>query len=110
MAGACQVRTSLLQKVGHLICDAGYSELSEPRTRPHDEFRLSAFETRASEPTTTPPHLVGIEFTAHVGHLCKISHRSSEDSIMRDDGERNKKPLPIGQRLLLNIYIKIGIC
>ena len=38
-----------------------------------------------------------------------LSHQSSEDSIMREDGERNQKPLPIGQRLLPNIYIESEI-
>jgi len=38
-----------------------------------------------------------------------LSHQSSEDSIMREDSERNEKPLPIGQRLLPNIYIESEI-
>jgi distribution and morphology protein 12 len=39
-----------------------------------------------------------------------LSHQSSEDSIMREDsGERSQKPLPIGQRLLPNIYIESEI-
>ena len=38
-----------------------------------------------------------------------LSHQRSEDSIMREDGERNEKPLPIGQRLLPNIYIESEI-
>ena len=38
-----------------------------------------------------------------------LSHQSSEDSIMREEGERNEKPLPIGQRLLPNIYIESEI-
>jgi len=38
-----------------------------------------------------------------------LSQQMSEDSIMREDGERNEKPLPIGQRLLPNIYIESEI-
>lgn len=39
-----------------------------------------------------------------------LSHQSSEDSIgMREEAERNEKPLPIGQRLLPNIYIESEI-
>ena len=38
-----------------------------------------------------------------------LSHQGSEDSIMREEGERNEKPLPIGQRLLPNIYIESEI-
>jgi len=42
--------------------------------------------------------------------MVPLSHQSSEDSIMRgEDGERNEKPLPIGQRLLPNIYIESEI-
>ena len=38
-----------------------------------------------------------------------LSHQDSEDSINREDSERNGKPLPIGQRLLPNIYIESEI-
>jgi distribution and morphology protein 12 len=38
-----------------------------------------------------------------------LSHQSSEDSMMREESERNEKPLPIGQRLLPNIYIESEI-
>ena len=38
-----------------------------------------------------------------------LSHQRSQDSIMREDSERNEKPLPIGQRLLPNIYIESEI-
>ena len=38
-----------------------------------------------------------------------LSHQRSEDSIAREDGEKNEKPLPIGQRLLPNIYIESEI-
>jgi len=71
--------------------------------------RPTAFETRVFEPTTAPLHLVGIESAAHIGHFCKISHQTSEDSIMREGGERDEKLLLIGQWLLPNIHIEIGI-
>ena len=38
-----------------------------------------------------------------------LSHQNSEDSIMREESERNEKPVPIGQRLLPNIYIESEI-
>ena len=39
-----------------------------------------------------------------------LTHQSSEDSIgMREEAEGNEKPLPIGQRLLPNIYIESEI-
>lgn len=39
-----------------------------------------------------------------------LSHQSSEDSIgLREDAEREEKPLPIGQRLLPSIYIESEI-
>jgi len=70
-------------------------------------FLMSSPQSRedfASNPTSMPspsnPHPRGVP----------LSHQSSEDSMMRgEDGERNEKPLPIGQRLLPNIYIESEI-
>jgi len=54
---------------------------------------------------------VGIPSSPLNAHLraVPLSHQSSEDSIMREDSERNEKPPPIGQRLLPNIYIESEI-
>jgi len=84
-------------------------EPSDEPLRKGETQSPTAFETRVSEPTTTPLYPVGIEFTAYIGHLCKISHQSSEDSIIREGGERDEKLLLTGKRLLPNIHIEIGI-
>jgi len=38
-----------------------------------------------------------------------LSHQSSEDSIIREEGGGDEKPRPIGERLLPNIYIESEI-
>jgi len=58
--------------------------------------------------STSSPALGPSPLNSHP-RVVPLSHQSSEDSIMREDGERNEKPLPIGQRLLPNIYIESEI-
>ena len=79
----------------------GKSDLNSPIVMPSPQSQ----EDLASSPATPssplrPPH----------SRVVPLSHQSSEDSIgMREDAERNKKPLPIGERLLPNIYIESEI-
>lgn len=64
---------------------------------------------QSREDPTSSPATSSSPLRPHPG-VVPLSHQSSEDSIgLREDAERNKKPLPIGERLLPNIYIESEI-
>ena len=76
------------------------------KDKPNLNSPVVTFQSRddlASSPASTPPPLNPRP------RAVPLSHQSSEDSIMREEGERNEKPRPIGERLLPNIYIESEI-
>ena len=75
------------------------SNLNSPVTMSSPQSRedLTSSPAPSSSPLNRQPRVV------------PLSHQDSEDSIIREDSERNGKPLPIGQRLLPNIYIESEI-
>ena len=74
------------------------SNLNSPMVTFQGRDDLGSSPASASLPLN-PPHLRAVP----------LSHQSSEDSIVREEGERNEKPRPIGERLLPNIYIESEI-
>jgi len=78
---------------------ASKSNLNSPvvMTSPQSLEDLGSSPSPATSPLNPQPRTV------------PLSHQRSEDSILREDGEKNEKPLPIGQRLLPNIYIESEI-
>lgn len=65
--------------------------------------------SQSREDLTSSPAAPSFPLRQHP-RVVPLSHQSSEDSIgLREDAERNKKPLPIGERLLPNIYIESEI-
>jgi distribution and morphology protein 12 len=76
------------------------SNLNSPVVIPSSEIREDLTSSHVASPSPQRQHTSAVP----------LSHQSSEDSIgMRGDNERNEKPLPIGQRLLPNIYIESEI-
>ena len=77
------------------------SNLNSPIVMSSSQSREDLTSTPAPTPAPSPQN--------PRSRAVPLSHQSSEDSIMREDSERNEKPLPIGQRLLPNIYIESEI-
>ena len=87
----------------HRNRDSGVSRDKSNLNSPVVMSSSQSREDLTSSPATVPPILDPLP------RVVPLSHQSSEDSIMREDGERPEKPLPIGQRLLPNIYIESEI-
>ena len=69
----------------------------------------AVMSSQSREDLTSSPALTSSPLRPHPRPV-PLSYQSSEDSIgMREDVGGNEKPLPIGQRLLPNIYIESEI-
>ena len=75
------------------------SNLNSPIIMSSSQSREDLISSPAPAPSSLNPQ----------PRVVPLSHQDSEDSIIREDSERNQKPLPIGQRLLPNIYIESEI-
>ena len=102
-----RVHLCILDELDPYVPSAPYRNLDSGGLR--DKSNLNspvAVPSQNREDFTSSPTT---QFSPHP-RVTPLSHQSSEDSIgLREDAERNKKPLPIGQRLLPNIYIESEI-